>query len=200
MVPAPASAVAAVPVGSSARPVASPASGIIQGAPVPPALAAATAVVPAAPAPVDVVESLNTAVAGFFDNVSRWLSNLPASPFSPISDALSMVFVWLRRELFNQSPTVSPVQQWSDGQLHGHLRAVDAEGEALTFEVVQHPQDGDLLLHPDGTYTYTPAPSTYEIEISTAELQSQNQISRSVSLQVGDTLTVSLPWSLNGYD
>ncbi len=130
---------------------------------------------------------MNTAVIGFFDSVSQWLSTLPVNP---VTEWLSGALLLVRRALFNQTPTVDPVQQWQNGQLIGDLRAEDPEGEALSYEVVEAPQAGTLVLNPDGTYSYTPAPQT--IVISYDELQSQNQISRSISLSVGDTLTVSL--------
>ena len=106
-------------------------------------------------APVGVVrEALNTVVVGFFDTASRWLSSLPANP---VSEWLSGALLLVRRTWFNESPTVSPVQQWSDGQLHGHLRARDAEGEQLSYSVLVAPENGSLELDQHGFYKYTPA-------------------------------------------
>ena len=49
---------------------------------------------------------------------------------------------------------MSPVQQWSDGQLHGHLRARDAEGEQLSYSVLVAPEYGSVELDQQGFYKY----------------------------------------------
>ena len=98
------------------------------------------------------LEQVNAAVVGFFDSVSRWVKTLPA----PVTEWMSGALLLVRRTLFNQAPTVSPVQQWSDGQLIGDLRATDPEGEALSYSVAGTPRYGDFTLSSDGIYTYRP--------------------------------------------
>ena len=99
------------------------------------------------------LEQVNAAVVGFFDSVSRWVRTLPANP---VTEWMSGALLLVRRTLFNQAPTVSPVQQWSDGQLIGDLRATDPEGEALSYSVAGTPRYGDFTLSSDGIYTYRP--------------------------------------------
>lgn len=96
-------------------------------------------------------------------NTAWWLSGLPTGT---VSEWLPAALLTVRRELFNQSPTVEPVQRWSDGQLIGHLRPFDAEGEELSFTVLVHPENGTLELDESGGYTYTPNPTTQGGELT----------------------------------
>ncbi len=65
----------------------------------------------------------------------------------------------VRRTLFNQAPSVVPVQLTgqSAGPITGTLGAVDPDGDALTYKVTGTPQYGSAVVNGDGSYTYTPA-------------------------------------------
>lgn len=66
----------------------------------------------------------------------------------------------LRRNVFNTAPTVNPVQTAGqlDGPIEGSVGAVDPEGDPIVYSVVQAPIRGQVVIRPDGGYTYTPGP------------------------------------------
>ena len=109
-------------------------------------------------APANPLHAINTAVAGFFDGAQNRLSTLPAGP---VSDLLSGALLLIRRNLFDQVPTAAPVQTTpyrSNGDIRGYLRAADAEGDPLTYEVIDTPEYGSVVVDAQGQYTYTPGP------------------------------------------
>lgn len=121
--------------------------------------AAATAVVPAAPeirptSRAEVVAAVDTVVRRVFDSLADLAWSIPG----PISDYLAGGLLVLRRGLFNQAPTASPVQlsTTSAGLIGGSVGAVDPEDDALTYAVVSDPRFGTVAVTEDGRYTYTP--------------------------------------------
>ncbi|MDO0977593.1 Ig-like domain-containing protein [Mycolicibacterium frederiksbergense] len=85
------------------------------------------------------------------------LAGAPGVPASPTT--LWAVLGWVRRELFNATPKLAPGPAFADpttGLVTGDLGARDADGDPMTFTVRQAPAHGTLLVHADGTYTYTP--------------------------------------------
>ena len=64
----------------------------------------------------------------------------------------------VRRSLFNQAPTITPVQLTgqSEGPITGTIGAVDLEGDPLSYAVTATPLHGSAVVNPDGSYTYTP--------------------------------------------
>ncbi len=60
--------------------------------------------------------------------------------------------------LFNQSPTVNPTH--GDQTLYGHVsgavNALDPDSNTLTYNVIEAPTQGEVVLSSDGSYTYTP--------------------------------------------
>jgi hypothetical protein len=126
----------------------------------------AAEVVPAAlqPAanPVDVVSRV---VSGLLAWVGLGPS-LTAAPSTPVEPPLLWgLLEWARRQvqhiLFNRTPTVdyNPAENSKsvDGVITGDLNAVDADGDPLSFTVTQAPQNGSVVINPDGTFTYTPS-------------------------------------------
>lgn len=102
------------------------------------------------------MQSLNTAVVEFFDSAAKFLSTLPANDFT---SWLGGALLLTRRTLFNQTPTVNPVQisvSELTGRIEGTIGATDAEGDPLRYSLTQAPQFGTVQIAPDGTYTYTP--------------------------------------------
>lgn len=98
---------------------------------------------------------LNAAVIGWFDDASSLLGTLPATP---VSEFLQGALLLVRRTLFNQKPTVEPVNYLVGpfGDTTGTIGAVDPEGDALTYSLSQQPLYGTVEIAADGTYTYTP--------------------------------------------
>ncbi|CAN5259433.1 hypothetical protein BH09ACT8_BH09ACT8_56740 [soil metagenome] len=72
-------------------------------------------------------------------------------PFAGLIDTLNALFN-------NQTPTLDPHQTGEDnlGVVSGDLGAADPDSATLTYDVTQDPERGTVLVHPDGTYTYTP--------------------------------------------
>ena len=83
-------------------------------------------------------------------------------PFTPVAWA---VLGWVRRNLFNQSPTINynPTTSVQTGQtVSGNLGATDPEGDALTYKVTHQPAHGTLTIdQATGKFTYTPDDINY---------------------------------------
>lgn len=92
--------------------------------------------------------------------LSAFVPGLVGAPGAPASPPmLWAVLSWVRRELFNTTPTLAPGPAVSDrttGLITGSLGARDADGDPLSFSVRQDPANGTLVVAGDGTYVYTP--------------------------------------------
>jgi hypothetical protein len=101
---------------------------------------------------------LNTSaqIAAFTAGVQSTIDALPLPP--ELRYALSGTLWTVRRGLFNLAPTVGgPVQVVGDGgPIAGNVGAVDPEGDVIVYGVVQGPSKGTVVVHADGSYTYTP--------------------------------------------
>ncbi len=93
-----------------------------------------------------------------------FLAPAPNTP-EPVTPAVWAVLAWVRRNLFNQSPTISynPTTTVQTGQtVAGNIGATDAEGDALTYKVTQAPRHGMLTIdQATGAFTYTPNDINY---------------------------------------
>lgn len=71
---------------------------------------------------------------------------------------LDASFLAMRRGLFNQAPTVAPVQLSGliTGPIAGAINGVDADGDTIVYRLVRGPRQGSVVINDDGTYTYTP--------------------------------------------
>src|SRR5882757_574972 len=106
--------------------------------------------------PLTAVTYVTGLVTGFVNALlSPFASGLPALPTDPSPWAL---LAWVRRELFNESPTVTPViNPQTNGLITGNVGAVDPDGDALTYTVIGRPQNGGTLeIDQDGNFTYRP--------------------------------------------
>ncbi len=62
-------------------------------------------------------------------------------------------------QFFNTSPTLTPAQKSNslDGGVTGTLGAADADGDPLVYTVTELPAHGEVTIHADGSYDYTPS-------------------------------------------
>lgn len=124
----------------------------------------------AAPAPLSAqVVSPSTGLVGFLNNVvtnllDPFLKPAPHTP-DPFTPAVWALLGWVRRNLFNQAPTIAynPTTTVQTGQtLTGNVGASDAEGDTLTYKVTQGPKYGTLTIdQATGNFTYTPNDINY---------------------------------------
>jgi hypothetical protein len=142
-----------------------------------PVAAAATALV----APATQVAAPVNGVVGFFNQVVTTLLNpflapAPTTP-EPVTPVVWAVLGWVRRNLFNQAPTVTynPVTTVQTGQtVTGKIGATDAEGDALTYTVTDATpvagspstwttaKGGTVTIdQATGNFTYTPKDINY---------------------------------------
>ncbi|MBE1547797.1 VCBS repeat-containing protein [Mycobacterium sp. OAS707] len=133
-------------------------------------LAAAITPVTAPVAPTAQLAIPVTGVVGFLNAVvtnllKPFLAPAPDSP-EPLTPAVWAVLAWVRRNLFNQSPTINynPTTTVQTGQtVTGKIGATDAEGDPLTYKVTQAPQHGTLTIdQATGSFTYTPSDINYD--------------------------------------
>lgn len=100
------------------------------------------------------------------------LSNGPIVPawHAVLLGALEAVRREIDRFFFNDVPVVDPRQIIAapeSGVVIGTLNVVDAEKDRLRYIVVTQPTHGQVTIHPDGTYIYTPhddVPGTVRFE------------------------------------
>jgi VCBS repeat-containing protein len=66
----------------------------------------------------------------------------------------------VKHTFFNHAPSIgydeSQNTQGRNGVLTGALNGSDADGDAVTYKVVQGPASGSVIVNADGTFTYTP--------------------------------------------
>ena len=106
--------------------------------------------------PVTAVTYVAGLVTSFVSAVlSPFAAGLPALPADPSPWAL---LAWVRRELFNGSPTHHPGGQPADEtDITGNVGAVDPEGDPLTYTVIGRPQNGGTVeIDQAGNFTYRP--------------------------------------------
>ncbi|WP_347133277.1 Ig-like domain-containing protein [Mycobacterium sp. DL] len=85
-----------------------------------------------------------------------WVESLDVS--DERKEELTASFLAMRRGLFNQAPTVAPIQLSGlvSGPITGDINGVDAEGDAIVYRLIRGPRQGSVVINADGTYTYTP--------------------------------------------
>ena len=121
---------------------------------------------------VSVNQAARLAAPATFVNVAAGLATAALAPLlAPVAPAvpaqgpgLWVLLAWVRRQiqhtLFNRTPTIAynPAEtiQTVDGVIIGDLRAVDPDGDPLTFIVTDAPEHGSVVVNRDGTFTYTP--------------------------------------------
>jgi VCBS repeat-containing protein len=105
-------------------------------------------------------------------------TNTPLAPAVPPPTLLGLL-EWVRREIertfFNQTPTLAynaTENSLVDGRIVGNLNAVDPDSATLTFTHTD-PAHGQVVVNPDGTFTYTPdagytGPDSFDVTVSDA--------------------------------
>jgi Tol biopolymer transport system component len=108
-----------------------------------------------------VVGLLNTVVTNL---LKPFLAPAPSTP-EPVTPVVWAVLAWVRRNLFNQSPTIAynPTTTVQTGQtITGNIGATDPENDALTYKVTTAPEHGTLTIdQATGDFTYTPDDINY---------------------------------------
>jgi beta-glucosidase/6-phospho-beta-glucosidase/beta-galactosidase len=113
--------------------------------------------------PLTVVTYVSGLVSSFVSAVlSPFAAGAPAPPVGPPS--LWTLLAWVRREFFNESPTINynPLQNTQslvDGEvaIKGNVGAQDADGDPLTYTVIGRPLNGGTVeVDKDGNFTYRP--------------------------------------------
>jgi len=105
--------------------------------------------------------TLVTYVGGLVSSVvsavlSPFAAGLPSAPADP--PTVWTLLAWVRRELFNSSPSITPViNPQTNGLVTGNIGAVDPDGDPLTYTVIGTPHNGGTLeIDEDGNFTYRP--------------------------------------------
>jgi hypothetical protein len=136
----------------------------------------AAAAVTAPAAPTAPVATPSVGIVGFLNGIvtnllNPFLAPAPSTP-EPATPVIWAVLGWVRRQLFNQSPTITydPSTSVQTGQtVTGNIGATDPEGDALTYNVTKAPEHGTLTIdQATGNFTYTPN----EIDYDSAQLDS----------------------------
>ncbi|WP_144418219.1 Ig-like domain-containing protein [Mycobacterium sp. EPa45] len=115
---------------------------------------------PNAAAPAGPVDFLNHVITSL---LNPFLNPPPDTP-GPLVPLVWSVLGAVRRDLFNQAPTISdPTTTVQTGQtVTGSIGATDIEGDALKYTVTQGPRYGTLTIDQvTGNYTYTPDDINY---------------------------------------
>ena len=112
---------------------------------------------PAAPTadPATQVVSGLTAAVGLNPNATD--APEPAPP--TLLDVLTMIGREFLRTFFNQTPTMAYIPRenslLADGSIVGNLHPMDGDSAVLTYTATD-PAHGDVVVNPDGYFTYTP--------------------------------------------
>ncbi len=126
--------------------------------------------------PVSVTEPVEVAAAApagevpdLMAGVLAWVGLGPVLADAPALPPVEAPAMWgllefARRQeqqtLSNRAPTIAydPAAnvELADGTIVGDLRAVDPDGDALTFTLTEQPEHGTVEVHRDDTFTYTP--------------------------------------------
>jgi len=113
-----------------------------------------------------------TGVVGFLNAVvtnllNPFLAPAPNTP-DPATPVIWAVLGWVRRNFFNQAPTITynPGTTTQTGQtVIGYIGAKDPENDALTYTVTKAPAHGTLTIdQATGKFAYTPDEIDYDSE------------------------------------
>ena len=163
--------------------------------------AAAVAPTQAVPPAAGVAVLLNTVVTKLLD---PFLAPAPNTP-DPLTPVVWAVLAFVRRNFFNEAPTVSynPTTTVQTGQtVTGNVGASDAEGDTLTHIVTKGPEHGTLTIdQATGNFTYTPDDIDYDaaqldsftVSVTDGKANLLNLFGVSHSVQASTEVTVLNP-------
>ena len=123
--------------------------------------------------PVAQVMSVQLATVGMNPNAND--APQPAAP-PTLLDVLELIGREFMRTFFNQTPTMAYVPTenglLADGRFVGNLHPMDGDSAVLTYTATD-PAHGDVVVNPDGTFTYTPdagysGPDEFDVTVSDA--------------------------------
>jgi hypothetical protein len=137
-------------------------------------------------------------------------ADLPVQPLLPLRTLLADAFAALRRatdiDPANKTPTTHAVQlyQFVTGEVLGDLLPSDADGDALTYHLVQGPTNGTLTINANGTYYYKPTSDFAETGgidsfVVTVDDGHQGQTVVPVDVRVAPTLGLSRNFYFRNY-
>ena len=156
----------------------------------------------ALPTPAQVRALAEGVVRRAFNAAENWLLNYAGSP---VAGFLEGALVLVRRSLFNQAPLVIPTvpSTGQDGLIRGQLGAIDEEGDALIYSVLEAPKTGTVTVDTDGLWAFTPGADYSGKDAFTVRITPQgwslnllnpgNDGSRTVTINVGDLTQVDAP-------
>jgi glucose/arabinose dehydrogenase len=123
--------------------------------------------------PVTQVVSGQLAAVGLNPNATD--GPQPASP-PTLLDVLAIIGWEFSRTFFNETPTLAYIptenRLLADGRFVGNLHPMDGDSAVLTYTATD-PAHGDVMVNPDGTFTYTPdagyvGPDEFDVTVSDA--------------------------------
>lgn len=113
---------------------------------------------------------------------------LPSGPSVPA--VLIGMLDWVRREVdrvfFNDAPVPDArqiVQEATTGVVLGTFNSTDDEKDRLTFELVNGPKYGDVVVYSNGTYIYTPKADAPSIDTGWTDTFSVRVVDQGFSLR-----------------
>jgi WD40-like Beta Propeller Repeat len=127
-----------------------------------------TAATPATPTAQ--IAQAGVGVVGFLNNVvtkllNPFLNSAPQTP-GPLAPIAWAVLGWVRRNLFNEAPTIKydpTTTTQTEQTVTGYVGATDPEGDKLTYTVTQQPTNGTVTIdQATGEFTYTPKAIDYD--------------------------------------
>ena len=116
---------------------------------------------PVAPVPVSIVSRfVNTVLAPFSPTTAT-----PAAAEAAQAPVVWGLFAWIRRSFFNSTPTLAldPTQTVQvDDTITGRLIVNDTDGDPVILTASTPVSGGAVVVHPDGTFTYTVPATMYD--------------------------------------
>ncbi|RDH79826.1 hypothetical protein DVS77_05865 [Mycolicibacterium moriokaense] len=153
-------------------------------------------VAPVTPGPA--ATRITTGAVGFLNQVvtnllNPFLAPAPAHTPEPVSPVVWAVLGWVRRNLFNQAPTINynpATTTQTEQTVTGYIGATDPENDALTYTVTQQPIDPATGESVKGTLTVDQATGKFTFTPDDINYDSAQQVSFTVSVTDGNKVNL----------